>query len=380
MIALRQPSMLSAISSTKDFFALHRTNFFTHLREMAQEKRKASVDSASPAPAKLQEGTALDHLKRITKVVADTGDYETLKVLKPQDATTNPSLLLAAVQLPQYQPLVTEAVEKAKVDVGGTMDADTLVPAICNQLLVAFGKQILNIVPGVVSIEVDARLSFDKEGSIHRARDIVSAFSKEGIPKDRLLIKLASTWEGCQAAKDLQSEGINCNLTLMFCLAQAVAAAEAGAFLISPFVGRILDWHKKQDPNGKYDGSNDPGVQSVIQIYNYYKRFGYQTIVMGASFRNINEIFELAGCDNLTISPALLNELSNLPASAISRRLDPETAAKNCAIQEKIDMDEEKFRWMLNEDPMATEKLSEGIRKFNSDWDKLKKLLEKFCE
>eukprot|EP01055_Gregarina_sp_Pseudo9_P001309 Gregarina_sp_Pseudo_9__1308@NODE_1875_length_1280_cov_143_406930_g1741_i0_p1_GENE_NODE_1875_length_1280_cov_143_406930_g1741_i0NODE_1875_length_1280_cov_143_406930_g1741_i0_p1_ORF_typecomplete_len350_score111_77TAL_FSA/PF00923_19/1_1e84_NODE_1875_length_1280_cov_143_406930_g1741_i01111160 len=348
---------------------------------MAQEKRKASVDASPSGSAKHKEGSALDHLKRLTKVVADSGDYEALASLKPHDATTNPSLLLAAVQLPQYKTLVAEAVDKAKTEAGKDVaDVEKLVPLICDYLLVAFGKKILDIIPGVVSIEVDARLSFDKQGSIDRAHRIVERFKEAGIPKERLLIKLASTWEGCEAAKVLQREGINCNLTLMFSLAQAIAAAEANAFLISPFVGRILDWHKKANPSGKFDGAQDPGVQSVQAIYGYYKKFGYKTVVMGASFRNVSEILELAGCDNLTISPTLLNELNNMPETAVTRRLEPESAAKQCHFAEKLPMDEEKFRWMLNEDQMATEKLSDGIRKFNQDWDKLKTLLKKeYC-
>eukprot|EP01053_Blabericola_migrator_P003347 Blabericola_migrator_1__3346@NODE_198_length_11483_cov_213_989926_g171_i0_p5_GENE_NODE_198_length_11483_cov_213_989926_g171_i0NODE_198_length_11483_cov_213_989926_g171_i0_p5_ORF_typecomplete_len347_score109_05TAL_FSA/PF00923_19/4e86_NODE_198_length_11483_cov_213_989926_g171_i0711111 len=343
------------------------------------EKRRASSDQGSPAP-KQKELTALDALKQMTKVVADSGDYEAIKALKPQDATTNPSLLLQAVQLEQYKSLVDSAVEAAKKEAAGCKDIDSIVSLMCDHLIVAFGKQILTVVPGVVSIEVDARLSFDKEGSIARGRKIVELFSKQGIKKERLLIKLASTWEGCEAAKVLEKEGIHCNMTLMFSMAQAAAAAEANAFLISPFVGRILDYYKATSPDTDYTLDRDPGVQSVRAIYAYYKKFGYKTVVMGASFRTIEEILELAGCDNLTISPKFLNQLDGMPASKVVRKLDPEAAKKECDYTEKLPVTEELFRWMLNEDQMATEKLSDGIRKFNQDWDKLKKLLkEKYC-
>eukprot|EP01056_Protomagalhaensia_sp_Gyna25_P000802 Protomagalhaensia_sp_Gyna_25__801@NODE_1386_length_1889_cov_951_763243_g1115_i0_p1_GENE_NODE_1386_length_1889_cov_951_763243_g1115_i0NODE_1386_length_1889_cov_951_763243_g1115_i0_p1_ORF_typecomplete_len354_score112_43TAL_FSA/PF00923_19/6_4e84_NODE_1386_length_1889_cov_951_763243_g1115_i01161177 len=326
------------------------------------------------------KGNGLDVLKSMTKVVADTGDYSIMKELQPTDATTNPSLLLLAVQQPALSPLVDSAVAKAKAEAGESADLDSLISLMCDHLIVAFGKEILNVIPGVVSIEVDARLSFEKQSSIDRARKIVSIFEKEGISKDRLLIKLASTWEGCEAARVLEAEGIHCNLTLMFCLAQAIAAAEAGAFLISPFVGRILDWHKAASPSSDFSGEKDPGVQSVRGIYSYYKKHGYKTVVMGASFRSAEEIMNLAGCDNLTISPKLMQELAAMPPTAITRKLEPTAAAESCQYTEKISMDEETFRWMLNEDQMATEKLSDGIRKFNQDWDKLKKLLkEKYC-
>eukprot|EP01057_Protomagalhaensia_wolfi_P006021 Protomagalhaensia_wolfi_Nauph_80__6020@NODE_822_length_1974_cov_444_065116_g617_i0_p1_GENE_NODE_822_length_1974_cov_444_065116_g617_i0NODE_822_length_1974_cov_444_065116_g617_i0_p1_ORF_typecomplete_len352_score122_40TAL_FSA/PF00923_19/8_5e85_NODE_822_length_1974_cov_444_065116_g617_i07811836 len=334
---------------------------------------QATESATTEAPKELSNG--LDVLKSMTKVVADTGDYSIMKELQPTDATTNPSLLLLAVQQPALAPLVDSAVAKAKTEAGEAAELDSLISLMCDHLIVAFGKEILNVIPGVVSIEVDARLSFDTQGSIDRARKIVSIFEKEGISKERLLIKLASTWEGCEAAKVLEAEGIHCNLTLMFCLAQAIAAAEAGAFLISPFVGRILDWHKAASPSGDFSGEKDPGVQSVRGIYSYYKKHGYKTVVMGASFRSAEEIINLAGCDNLTISPKLMQELAAMPPTAITRKLEPTTAAESCHT-EKISMDEETFRWMLNEDQMATEKLSDGIRKFNQDWDKLKKLLK----
>lgn len=315
--------------------------------------------------------SVLDQLKDVTIVVADTGDFEAMKKYKPTDATTNPSLILAAASMPQYQSLIDKAVEYGKE--AGQTDAERL-EATMDKVFVLFGKEILNIVPGRVSIEVDARLSFDKKGSIAKARKFISMFEAEGIKKERILIKLASTWEGIEAARELEQEhGIHCNLTLLFSFAQAVACAEAGVTLISPFVGRILDWYVANTDKKKYEPREDPGVVSVTSIYNYYKKFGYKTVVMGASFRNTGEITALAGCDLLTISPKLLEELSN-STDKLTVQLS-EAIAKKQDI-EKIDMDEPTFRWMLNEDAMATDKLSEGIRKFAADSKKLQATLQ----
>ena len=313
--------------------------------------------------------TQLDQLKKFTKVVADTGDFESMKAYKPKDATTNPSLILAAAQKPEYKSLVDAAVaDHAKSKLTGA----ELVDSVMDSILVNFGKAILKIVPGRVSTEVDARLSFDSKATIAKARKIIKLYEKAGIGRERILIKIASTWEGIKAAEVLQKEGINCNLTLLFSLAQAIACAEGGIKLISPFVGRILDWHKKN--SGKeYSAVEDPGVISVTAIYNYYKKFGYKTEVMGASFRSKGEITELAGCDLLTISPSLLGELAGT-SDTIERKLDAKVAKKLTI--DKIEMNEKTFRWMMNEDPMATEKTAEGIRKFGEDIVKLEKLVE----
>lgn len=311
----------------------------------------------------------LDQLKQHTVVVADTGDFESMKAYKPQDATTNPSLILAAAQKPEYRSLVDKAIADQKK---GSLAGAALVEACMDNILVNFGLAILEIVPGRVSTEVDARLSFDTEGTIAKARHIIDLYEKAGVKRERILIKIASTWEGIKAAEVLQKEGINCNLTLLFSLAQAIACAEGGIKLISPFVGRILDWYKKS--TGKdYAAAEDPGVVSVTAIYNYYKKFGYKTEVMGASFRNKGEITELAGCDLLTISPGLLGELQ-ASEDALTPKLSAE-AAKAAKI-ERISMDEKTFRWMMNEDAMATEKTAEGIRKFGEDIVKLEKLIE----
>ena len=308
--------------------------------------------------------SALDQLKRMTVVVADTGDFASMRAYAPRDATTNPSLILKAVQMPEYRALLNRAIKDHRPDG---------VSVVIDNLLVLFGCEILKIVPGRVSTEVDARLSFDTEGTIAKAREIISIYSSAGIPKERILIKVASTWEGIRAAEALQREGINCNLTLLFSLVQAVACAEAGARLISPFVGRILDWHKAK--TGKdFPGPEDPGVKSVTEIYSYYKKFGHKTEVMGASFRNIGEILELAGCDLLTISPQLLGELKQSTA-AVTRQLSPEAAASSSI--EKITINEKFFRFHLNEDAMATEKTAEGIRAFSADIVKLEQLILK---
>jgi transaldolase len=306
----------------------------------------------------------LDQLKTFTTVVADTGDFNSIKEFQPQDSTTNPSLILAASRIPQYQPLVEEALSYA-IKHASTLHAQTELAMDC--LFVNFGIEILKIVPGRVSTEVDARLSFDLEGSINKAIALINLYKERGIGKERVLIKVASTWEGIQAAKILERDhGIHTNLTLLFSFAQAVACAEAGVTLISPFVGRILDWHvqKSGDKNKKYPSHEDPGVVSVKKIYNYYRKFDYPTIVMGASFRNIGEITELAGCDYLTISPSLLKELAN-STEPLSRKLSVDQAKKENL--EKITLDEKAFRWELNEDAMATEKLADGIRKFAAD-------------
>jgi len=314
--------------------------------------------------------TALDQLKTFTTVVADTGDFEAMKQFRPTDATTNPSLVLQAAQLPQYKHLVDEAIKYAK---SNASDLKKQVELAFDKLCVLFGCEILKIVPGRVSTEVDAGLSFDKEASIQKALKLISLYKEAGIPKERILIKLASTWEGIQAGKVLESQhGIHCNLTLLFSFCQAVACCEAGVTLISPFVGRIYDWYVKRGQK-EFSMLEDPGVQSVTRIYNYYKKFGYKTVVMGASFRNTDQILGLSGCDLLTISPSLLGKLDGM-SDKLPRILDAEKAASMDI--EKIEMNEQVFRWMLNEDEMSTEKLSEGIRKFKADGRKLEKMLQ----
>jgi len=306
----------------------------------------------------------LESLKQFTTVVADTGSFETMREYEPQDATTNPSLILKAVQEDEYAPMIDAAREE-------TGDGAST-GAIIDRLLVLFGMKILEIVPGRVSTEVDARLSFDTAGTIAKAKELIAFYEAKGASRDRILIKIASTWEGICAAKELEKEGIHCNLTLLFSKVQAIACAEANITLISPFVGRILDWHKKA--TGKeFTGADDPGVQSVTEIFNYYKKFGYKTEVMGASFRNTSEIVELAGCDLLTIGPNLLEELQNTDGELILK-LDADKAADSDL--EKIELDEKTFRFELNEDAMATEKTAEGIRNFSADIVKLEKLIE----
>ncbi|MCB1117570.1 MAG: transaldolase [Chlamydiia bacterium] len=303
----------------------------------------------------------LDKLAQMTTIVADTGEIEEIKRYKPTDATTNPSLIYAASQMDEYQHLVEEAVAYGKGDIGQILD----------KIFVNFGLEILKIVPGRVSTEVDARLSFDVDGSIAKGRHLIDLYEKAGIARERILIKLASTWEGVLAAKVLEKEGIHCNMTLMFSLPQAIACAEAGATLISPFVGRILDWYKNAEKKD-FSPSEDPGVESVKTIYNYYKRFGHDTQIMGASFRNSGEILELAGCDLLTIGPKFLKELGEAEGD-VPRKLDPQVA-KNQKL-EKLDIDEKAFRYLVNDDAMATEKLAEGIRKFAADIIKLEQHL-----
>jgi transaldolase len=302
----------------------------------------------------------LDQLKSMTVVVADTGDIEAIRAFHPTDCTTNPSLILKAAQMPGYASILDEALDWGRRK-GGSREAVTA--AVADRLAVSFGAELTRIVPGRVSTEVDANLSFDTKASVDKARAIVAAYKERGIDRDRILIKLASTWEGLRAAEILQREGVDCNLTLLFSLAQAAAAAEAKAFLISPFVGRILDWHVKAEGRS-FTAEEDPGVLSVRRIYAYYKRHGYDTVVMGASFRNTGEIEALAGCDRLTIAPALLEELSR-DEGVLARKLDPATAGRDGV--DKIATDEASFRFALNEDPMATEKLAEGIRQFAKD-------------
>src|SRR6266568_7645082 len=327
-----------------------------------------STTATIDKPETTQALSQLEQLKRLTKVVADTGDFATLKEYAPQDATTNPSLILKAAQMPGYKNLVEKAIaDNRKSGVTG----DALLGRIMDDLLVLFGVEILKIVPGRVSTETDADLSFDSQGLVNKAHQFIDRYEKYGVSRDRILIKIASTWEGIRAAEGLQKEGINCNMTLLFSLVQAVACADAKARLISPFVGRILDWHKKA--TGKdYTAAEDPGVQSVKSIYAYYKKFGCQTEVMGASFRNAGEILELAGCDLLTISPNLLAELQKSLAP-VERKLSPQIAA--APDLQRIELNEKKFRWLLNEDAMATEKTAEGIRLFNADAVKLEKYI-----
>jgi len=311
--------------------------------------------------------SVLEQLKQHTIVVADTGDFQSMQEYEPRDATTNPSLILKAASQESYAALVDEVVANAKAE--SVSDVDELM----DRLLVRFGIEILAIVPGRVSTEVDARLSFDVEGSLAKARKLIGMYESAGLSRERVLIKLATTWEGVEASRILEQEGIHCNMTLLFSLVQAVACAEAGSRLISPFVGRILDWHKAA--TGKdFHGADDPGVQSVTTIYNYYKKFGHPTEVMGASFRNSGEIRELVGCDLLTISPGLLEEMQN-DYQEVSVKLTEEQAAASSI--EKMEIDEKSFRFLLNEDAMATEKLAEGIRRFAADVCKLEDLLAK---
>ncbi len=312
----------------------------------------------------------LEQLKKQTTVVADTGDFTSIEEYKPIDATTNPSLIYAASQNPRFAPLLREAITYAK---GKSDDKDAQFAIAMDKVAVNFGLKILEIVPNRISTEVDARLSFDKEGSIAKARDLIALYEDVGISRDRVLIKLAATWEGIRAAEELEKDGIHCNLTLVFSFVQAAACAEAGVQLISPFVGRILDWHKKDRGVEEILPEEDPGVLSVKNIYNYYKKFNFKTEIMGASFRNIGEIIELAGCDLLTISPTLLQELSSTKGT-LKRQLTPEIAKKSSL--KKLSVDEKTFRWMLNEDAMATEKLAEGIRNFTIDLVKLEKQVQ----
>ena len=315
----------------------------------------------------------LEQLRTYTVVVADTGDIEAMKQFRPQDATTNPSLITAAAQMPQYQPIVDRVLIEARKQIGCCAADSAIANLAFQRLAIAFGKEILAIVPGRVSTEVDARLSYDTAATISQARSIIAQYDKTGIGRERVLVKIASTWEGIRAAEVLEKEGIHCNLTLLFGLHQAIAAADAGVTLVSPFVGRILDWYKK-DTGKDYQGASDPGVISVTHVYNYYKKFGYKTQVMGASFRNIGEICELAGCDLLTISPKLLAELESTQAE-LPRKLSPE-AARTLPI-EKIAVDKAAFDRLHAEDRMATDKLKEGIEGFSAALVELETMLAK---
>ena len=311
--------------------------------------------------------TQLDSLRSMTVVVADTGDIDAIKKYQPQDATTNPSLILSASALPQYTPLIDEAITYAKAQSAGK--AQQLIDAE-DKLAVNIGLEILKIVPGRISTEVDARLSYDTQATVEKARKLIALYNAAGISNDRILIKIASTWQGIRAAEILEKEGINCNLTLLFSEAQARACAEAGVYLISPFVGRILDWYKANTDKKEYASAEDPGVISVTKIYNYYKEYGYKTVVMGASFRNVGEIIELAGCDRLTIAPALLKELQE-NSTALVRKLDYKGEVK----AKPQPLTEAEFYWQHNSDAMAVEKLAEGIRKFAVDQEKLEAML-----
>lgn len=309
----------------------------------------------------------LTSLRKLTTVVADTGDIAAMKLYKPQDATTNPSLILNAAQIPEYRKLIDEAIEWARKQ---SDDKDQQIAFASDKLAVNIGLEILKLIPGRISTEVDARLSYDTEASIAKAHSLIKLYNDAGISNDRILIKLASTWQGIRAAERLEKEGINCNLTLLFSFAQARACAEAGVFLISPFVGRILDWYKANTDKKEYAPHEDPGVVSVAEIYNYYKQHGYETVVMGASFRNTGEILELAGCDRLTISPGLLKELSETDGE-VERKLSYSGEVK--ARPEK--MSEAEFLWEHNQDPMAIDKLAQGIRNFALDQGKLEKMI-----
>ncbi|EAW36348.1 transaldolase [Lyngbya sp. PCC 8106] len=316
--------------------------------------------------------TLLEQLREVTVVVADTGDIKAIEVFKPRDATTNPSLITAAAQMSEYQEIVDDTLKKARQELGAEAAASDVATLAFKRLAVAFGLKILEIIPGRVSTEVDARLSYDTDATIAQGRELIAQYEAAGISRDRILIKIASTWEGIRAAEVLEKEGIHCNLTLLFGLHQAIACAEGGITLISPFVGRILDWYKKETGRESYPATEDPGVVSVTTIYNYYKKFGYETEVMGASFRSLGEITELAGCDLLTISPKFLEEL-NATTANLPRKLDPEKVAD--IEMEKISIDKETFDRMHSEDRMAAEKLEEGIKGFSKALEALEELL-----
>jgi transaldolase len=328
----------------------------------------SDIAKTEKQPATSSGMNQLDQLKKFTVVVADTGDFGTLKQYAPRDATTNPSLILKAVEKPEYKYVVDKVIADGKNSPAG---GKAKIHQIMDELLVAFGVEILKIVPGRVSTETDANLSFDTEALIAKGKRFIDLYEKNGIGRERVLIKVASTWEGIRAAERLEREGIHCNLTLLFSFPQAVACAEAKVQLISPFVGRIMDWHKAKEKR-EFAATEDPGVLSVKEIYAYYKKFDYKTEVMGASFRNVGEILELAGCDLLTISPSLMGELQK-NSSPVERKLNPEKSRD--AKIEKLSLDEKKFRWLLNENAMATEKTAEGIRLFNADAIKLEQLI-----
>lgn len=333
-----------------------------------ESKRCEEVAGLESDTGKRQKMTQLDRLKTMTSVVADTGDFDAIKSFAPEDCTTNPSLLLAAAKMEKFKPLLVEAhADAVKNDSG--LAGEELITDVCDRLAVKVGLKLLELLPehGRVSTEVDADLSFDTEASLAKARKIIALYEAAGIKKERILVKLGSTWESIRACETLQKEGISCNMTLLFSFCQAVACAEAGATLISPFVGRILDWFKKNTDKKEYTSEDDPGVLSVRHIYKYYKKFGYDTIVMGASFRNTGEIRGLAGCDKLTIGPKLLDELAN-STEPFEQKLSKDSESD----EEKITFDEKSFRWAMNEDAMATEKLSEGLRNFAKDGTKLR--------
>lgn len=312
--------------------------------------------------------SALEQLKSMTDIVADTGDIEAIKAYRPLDTTTNPSLLYKAAQLPQYEPIIQQSIQWAQQQ---STNTEAQIAYAMDKFSVLIGCEILNIIPGRISTEVDARLSFDTQATINKARDLIALYKEQGIDSDRVLIKIASTWEGIKAAEVLEKEGIQCNLTLLFSLTQAIACADAGVFLISPFVGRILDWYKQDTGKDSYPAEEDPGVLSVTDIYRYYKQHNINTIVMGASFRNSGEILALAGCDRLTISPQLLEELSNTQAE-LSQRLSQDNTGD---AMPEIQLNEAEFRYQLNDNAMATEKLAEGIRNFVKDQVKLEALM-----
>ncbi|MEE9166527.1 MAG: transaldolase [Candidatus Neomarinimicrobiota bacterium] len=316
----------------------------------------------------------LDQLRQMTTIVADTGDIESIGRYKPSDATTNPSLLLRAAQMSQYRNLVTSAIKYGKSR--SRIPEEQLRHSV-DRLFINFGAEILHIIPGRVSTEVDARLSFDTDATVDRTREIMELYEEAGIGPERVLIKIASTWEGIEAARRLEKDGIRCNMTLLFSFAQAVLCADAGVTLISPFVGRILDWYLKNSGVDNFPPHEDPGVKSVQTIYHYFKKHECETVIMGASFRNVDEILQLAGCDLLTISPSLMEELQNSEGK-VPRKLNPESSLDLGG--EKMNLDEKEFRWMLNEDPMATEKLAEGIRRFSRDTEKLEKYVKEMFD
>lgn len=355
-------------------------------RSHAETTANSSAIVENEKTGKKIEASALDQLKKFSVVVADTGDFNEIKSFSPQDATTNPTLIFQAIQKEEYRTLLEESINDAKKYIQeNTMEGleeneEVLIDEICDRLAVKFGIEILKVVPGVVSTEVNANLSFDIHGSVEKARKLIKLYEEQNFKRERILIKMAATWEGCKAAEILEKENIHVNMTLIFSLTQAICAADANATLISPFVGRIFDWYMKKRKEGENEeidfaeySEKDPGVLSVQKIYKYYKKFGYKTIIMGASFRNIGEIINLCGCDKLTISPKLLSELSNSTndiRQILHEKMDFDENIK------KIHIDEAAFRWQLNEDQMATEKLSEGIRNFNADLLKLKNLIK----
>ncbi|CAK9002648.1 Transaldolase [Durusdinium trenchii] len=371
-------SCLSALSPASILLrsvrgALVRGGVLLRGTQKVELERAGRMADEQPAKKQKVEQSELDQLKTMTVVVADTGDFESIKKFKPTDATTNPSLIFQAAQMEQYKSKVEDAIKYGKEKVADGNDEERLA-VIMDKLAVNFGLEILKVVEGLVSTEVDARLSFDTESSVKRAKRIIQMYEDAGVSKDRILIKLATTWEGVQAAKELKKEGINCNLTLLFSMPQAIACAEAGVTLVSPFCGRVMSYFSAKEGNKTYEAHEDPGVLLVQHIYNYYKKYGYDTVVMGASFRNTGEILELAGCDKLTIAPKFLETLGQ-DTKTVEAKLTPEKA-KTVDVGDKLELDEQAFRWMLNEDEMATIKLAEGIRNFAADLVKLEQLIK----